>query len=81
MYAGIAPPALGNAKSAMMKLSHDRQDDIPGNSVRDIGERMNGGAVNVDRSPVKVVILCTNTRRDEILKVGRATDRRHLLTS
>lgn len=30
---------------------------VPGNSVSDMGERMKGGAVKVERSPVNVVIL------------------------
>ena len=30
---------------------------LPGNSVREIGERMNGGAVRDERSPVNVAIL------------------------
>lgn len=31
--------------------------NVPGNSVSDVGERINGGAVREDRSPVKVAIL------------------------
>ena len=30
---------------------------LPGNSVRDVGERMNGGAVRDDKSPVKLAKL------------------------
>lgn len=37
--------------------------NLPGNSVREVGERMNGGAVSVDRSPVKVVILLKKEKK------------------
>lgn len=35
------------------------RSDAPGNSVREMGERMNGGAVKDDRSPDQDAILCT----------------------
>ena len=34
-------------------------NDIPGYSVSDTGERMNGGAVILDRSPDIEAILCS----------------------
>lgn len=45
-----------NLVSALEKVTTEGMN-VPGNSVSDVGERINGGAVREDRSPVKVAIL------------------------
>lgn len=45
-----------NLVSTLEKVTTEGMN-LPGNSVSDVGERINGGAVREDRSPVKVAIL------------------------
>lgn len=39
------------------------EEDVPGNSVRETGERMNGGAVMDDKSPENDAILYSPTKK------------------
>jgi hypothetical protein len=39
------------------------EEDLPGNSVSDVGERMKGGAVSEERSPEKEAMLSLNENR------------------
>ena len=51
-----APKANGQRKKWLLL-------DLPGNSVRDVGERMKGGAVNEDKSPENEAILINEQAR------------------
>lgn len=45
-----------------MRGSNREREDVPGNSVREMGERMKGGAVRDERSPEKAAMLGTQSQ-------------------
>jgi hypothetical protein len=48
---------IGKQHDSQVTTEGDEFSDVPGNSVSEIGERMNGGAVNDERSPETLAIL------------------------